>query len=148
MRVKALRRVQVLRQTREQKLTQVEAVTVRGLTTRHIRRLLKRLAPAGDQGLAHRGRGTPANRRLTDTVDPRLAIGDGALGFWKALTQVWGHTRTQRCWVHKTVKVLNKFPKHLQANATSGLHQIWMRRPASTRIRPSRPSSRPTRPNI
>ena len=39
---------------------------------------------------------------------------------------MWGHTRTQRCWVHKTVKVLNKFPKHLQANATSGLHQILM----------------------
>ncbi len=64
------------------------------------------------------------------TVDPRLAIGDGALGFWKALPQVWGHTRTQRCWVHKTVNVLNKFPKHLQAKAKSALHQIWM---ASTR---------------
>ena len=68
MRVKALRRVQVLRQTREQKLTQVEAGTVRGLTTRHIRRLLKRMAPAGDQGLAHRGRGTPANLWFPDEV--------------------------------------------------------------------------------
>jgi putative transposase len=64
------------------------------------------------------------------TVDPRLAIGDGALGFWKALPQVFGNTRTQRCWVHKTVNVLNKLPKHLQANAKSALHQIWM---ASTR---------------
>ena len=64
------------------------------------------------------------------TVDPRLAIGDGALGFWKALPQVFGHTRTQRCWVHKTANVLNKLPKHLQANAKSALHQIWM---ASTR---------------
>lgn len=64
------------------------------------------------------------------TVDPRLAIGDGALGFWKALPQVWGHTRTQRCWVHKTVNVLNKFPKHLPAKAKSALPQIWM---ASTR---------------
>lgn len=60
------------------------------------------------------------------TVDPRLAIGDGALGFWKALPQVFGHTRTQRCWVHKTVNVLNKLPKHLQAKAKSDLHQIWM----------------------
>ncbi|MBU6432464.1 MAG: IS256 family transposase [Nitrospirae bacterium] len=64
------------------------------------------------------------------TVDPRLAIGDGALGFWKALPQVFGHTRTQRCWVHKTVNVLNKLPKHLQSKAKSALHQIWM---ASTR---------------
>jgi putative transposase len=60
------------------------------------------------------------------TVDPRLAIGDGALGFWKALPQVFGHTRTQRCWVHKTGNVLNKLPKHLQAKAKSDLHQIWM----------------------
>jgi putative transposase len=64
------------------------------------------------------------------TVDPRLAVDDEALGFWKALPQVWAHTRTQRCWVHKTVNVLNKFPKHLQANAKSARHQIRM---ASTR---------------
>jgi transposase-like protein len=44
------------------------------------------------------------------TVDPRLAIGDGALGFWKALPQVFGHTRTQRCWVHKTA-YNPKYPK-------------------------------------
>lgn len=60
------------------------------------------------------------------TVDPRLAIGDGALGFWKALPQVFGNTRPQRCWGHKTVNVLNKLPKHLQANAKRALHQIWM----------------------
>ncbi len=59
-------------------------------------------------------------------VDPQLAIGDGALGFWKALPQVFGSTRKQRCWVHKTANVLNKLPKHLQAKAKSGLHQIWM----------------------
>jgi transposase-like protein len=64
------------------------------------------------------------------TIDPQLAIGDGALGFWKALPQVYGHTRTQRCWVHKTVNVLNKLPKHLQPKAKSDLQQIWM---ASTR---------------
>ena len=59
-------------------------------------------------------------------IDPKLAIGDGALGFWKALPQVFGKTRSQRCWVHKTVNVLNKFPKHLQAKAKSDLQQIWM----------------------
>ena len=59
-------------------------------------------------------------------IDPQLAIGDGALGFWKALPQVFGATREQRCWVHKTANVLNKLPKHLQAQAKSDLHQIWM----------------------
>jgi len=58
--------------------------------------------------------------------DPQLAIGDGALGFWKALPQVFGSTRAQRCWVHKTANVLNKLPKHLQAKAKSDLQQIWM----------------------
>jgi putative transposase len=58
--------------------------------------------------------------------DPQLAIGDGALGFWKALPQVFGATRDQRCWVHKTANVLNKLPKYLQSKAKSDLHQIWM----------------------
>jgi len=44
---------------------------------------------------------------------PTLAIGDGALGFWKALRQVYGQTRWQRCWVHETAKVLDKLPKDL-----------------------------------
>ena len=60
------------------------------------------------------------------TIDPRVAVGDGALGFWKALPQVYGETRAQRCWVHKTANVLNKLPKHLQPRAKSDLHQIWM----------------------
>jgi putative transposase len=59
-------------------------------------------------------------------VDPELATGDGALGFWKALPQVYGKTRTQRCWVHKTANVLNKMPKSIQAKAKSMLHDIWM----------------------
>lgn len=67
MSVKELRRVHVLRQTMEQKLTQVKAGTLLGLTTRHIRRLIERVEQAGDQGLAHRGRGTPSNRRIPDT---------------------------------------------------------------------------------
>jgi hypothetical protein len=68
MSVKELRRVHVLRQTREKKLTQVQAGTVLGLTTRHIRRLIERVEQAGDQGLAHRGRGKPSNRRIPDKV--------------------------------------------------------------------------------
>lgn len=57
---------------------------------------------------------------------PELAVGDGALGFWKALSQVYGNVRWQRCWVHKTANVLNKLPKSLQAKAKAKLHQIWM----------------------
>ena len=58
-------------------------------------------------------------------IGPQLAVGDGALGFWKALTKVYSHTRWQRCWVHKTANVLNKLPKSLQARAKTKLHQIW-----------------------
>ena len=55
-----------------------------------------------------------------------LAIGDGALGFWKALKQIYPATRWQRCWVHKTANVLNKLPKSLQSKAKKLLHEIWM----------------------
>jgi len=51
------------------------------------------------------------------TVDPELAIGDGALGFWKALAQVWPGTRGQRCWCHKTANILNYLPKGEQPRA-------------------------------
>ena len=57
---------------------------------------------------------------------PRLAIGDGALGFWKALEQVYPDTEWQRCWVHKTKNVLNKLPKGLLGKAKEHLHDIWM----------------------
>lgn len=59
-------------------------------------------------------------------VDPKLAIGDGALGFCKALRQVYPMTREQRCWVHKMQNVLNKLPKRLHGQAKDALHQIWM----------------------
>jgi transposase-like protein len=59
-------------------------------------------------------------------LDPKLATGDGALGFWKALAQVYPSTRAQRCWVHKTANVLDKLPKRLQPTAKEQLHQIWM----------------------
>jgi putative transposase len=59
-------------------------------------------------------------------VDPKLAVGDGALGIWKALPQVFGHTQGQRCWVHKTANVLNKLPKSQQPKAKAALQEIWM----------------------
>jgi putative transposase len=59
-------------------------------------------------------------------IDPKLAIGDGALGFWKALKQIYPNTREQRCWVHKTANVLDKLPKRLQPEAKQKLHDIWM----------------------
>jgi putative transposase len=59
-------------------------------------------------------------------IDPKLAIGDGALGFWKAIKQVYPKTREQRCWVHKMANVLDKLPKRLQAEAKQKLHDIWM----------------------
>jgi putative transposase len=66
------------------------------------------------------------------TLAPKLAIGDGALGFWKALKQVYPQTREQRCWVHKTANVLDNLPKRLQPEAKGKLHEIWM---ADTRER-------------
>ena len=59
-------------------------------------------------------------------VDPKLATADGALGFWKALPQVWPTTREQRCWVHKTANVLDKMAKAVQPGAKAKLHEIWM----------------------
>lgn len=57
---------------------------------------------------------------------PKVAVGDGALGFWAALRKVFPTTREQRCWVHKTANVLNKLPRSIQSKAKSDLHQIWM----------------------
>ena len=60
------------------------------------------------------------------TAPPELAVADGALGFWKALGEVWPKTREQRCWVHKTANVLNKLPKSQQPKAKRALQEIWM----------------------
>lgn len=60
------------------------------------------------------------------TIAPKLAIGDGALGFWKAVAKKWPQTAQQRCWVHKTANVLNKVPKALQPKLKAALHDIWM----------------------
>jgi transposase-like protein len=58
-------------------------------------------------------------------IPPDLAIGDGALGFWKAMEEVFPTTRHQRCWVHKTANVLNKVPLALQANMKTDLREIY-----------------------
>jgi len=58
-------------------------------------------------------------------LDPELATGDGALGFWQALHEVWPKTRQQRCWVHKTANVLNALPKSLHGKAKQDLHAIY-----------------------
>ena len=68
--------------------------------------------------LALKGRGL--------TIPPRLAVGDGALGFWAVLREIYPETRQQRCWVHKTANVLNYLPKSLQPKAKAALHEIWM----------------------
>lgn len=59
-------------------------------------------------------------------VPPKLAVGDGALGFWGALTEIYPEVRHQRCWMHKTMNILNCLPKNLHAQAKSDIQQIWM----------------------
>ena len=61
------------------------------------------------------------------SVAPQVAIGDGALsGFWKALDEAFPTTRHQRCWLHKTLNVLDKLPKSIQPNAHKDLREIWL----------------------
>jgi putative transposase len=59
-------------------------------------------------------------------MGPELAVADGALGFWRAVEEVWPKTRGQRCWVHKTANVLNKLPKSQQPKAKRAIQEIWM----------------------
>jgi transposase-like protein len=59
-------------------------------------------------------------------TSPKLAIGDGALGFWKAMSKAYPACHHQRCWVHKTANVLNKLPKSMQPKVKEALHDIWM----------------------
>lgn len=56
---------------------------------------------------------------------PKLGIGDGAMGFWAALEEIYPDTRQQRCWMHKTGNVLNCLPKLIQPKVKSALHEIW-----------------------
>ena len=60
------------------------------------------------------------------SIAPEVATGDGALGFWRALDEAFPATRHQRCWLHKTLNVLDKFPKSLQPNAHKDLRDIWL----------------------
>ena len=64
-------------------------------------------------------------KRRGVTQAPMLAVGDGALGFWKALKKIFGETAQQRCWMHKTGNVLNYMPKSTQPKAKKALHEIW-----------------------
>ena len=57
---------------------------------------------------------------------PEVSVGDGALGFWRALEEVFPQSRRQRCWVHKTANVLDKMPKSLQPSAKTMLHQMYL----------------------
>ena len=59
------------------------------------------------------------------TMAPQLAIGDGAMGFWAALSEIYPETKVQRCWVHKTGNVLNAMPKSVHTKAKEKLHDIW-----------------------
>lgn len=59
-------------------------------------------------------------------IPPELAVGDGALGFWAALHEIYPSVREQRCWMHKSVNVLNYLPKSVQPKAKSTLQEIWM----------------------
>jgi transposase-like protein len=60
------------------------------------------------------------------TTSPKLAVGDGALGFWKALAKCYPDTRHQRCWVHKTANIMSALPKSVQPKVKAALHDIWM----------------------
>ena len=59
-------------------------------------------------------------------LEPKLAVGDGALGFWAALRKVYPATREQRCWLHKTANVLNKLPRSMQGKAKQALRDIYL----------------------
>jgi len=58
-------------------------------------------------------------------IAPDLAVGDGALGFWKAIDEIFPGTRHQRCWVHKTANVLNKVALSVQVNMKADLREIY-----------------------
>ena len=59
-------------------------------------------------------------------VDPKLVVGDGALGFWAAAEEMLPSTKGQRCWVHKTANILDKLPKRIQGKAKSEIHEMYM----------------------
>src|SRR5467141_1404703 len=60
------------------------------------------------------------------TVAPKLAVGDGSLGFWLALQEEYGPVPQQRCWVHKTANILDKMPKSVQGRAKELIHEMYL----------------------
>src|SRR5688572_20866506 len=82
------------------------------------------------------------SRGLVD--GPELVVGDGALGFWKAVKKVYPKARCQRCWMHKTGNILNKLPKKSHGTAKKAIQDIWMAQTKEPRRRPSTRSRRPT----
>ena len=94
-------------------------------------------APEGQEGIDRFPSGHARRRRVGRncssiskarglSIAPEVAVGDGALGFWKALDETFPSTRHQRCWLHKTLNVLDKFPKSMQSNAHKDLREIWL----------------------
>src|SRR6201998_4226427 len=89
--------------------------------------------PEGTGRLSYRGAGERTNRARTPhqhqarrlEIAPDLAVGDGALGFWKAIEEVFPCARHQRCWVHKTANVLNKVALSVQVNMRVDLREIY-----------------------
>lgn len=80
----------------------------------------------GDRESAESWRGVLRELKARGLPAPVLAVGDGALGFWAAVREVWPETAEQRCWVHRLVNVLDKLPKSLQPRAKRALHEIMM----------------------
>ena len=82
------------------------------------------------------------------SIAPEIAVGDGALGFWRALDEVFPGTRHQRCWVHKTANVLNKVPKSVRGTMKADLREIHAAPPARRPRRRWLSSSRNTGPSM
>jgi putative transposase len=78
------------------------------------------------EGLELKCSGLLTNLRDRGITSPKLTIGDGALGFWGAITAVFPEAKHQRCWFHKMGNVLDKLPKSQQTKAKSMLQEIWM----------------------
>jgi transposase-like protein len=91
-------------------------------------------------------------------IAPEIAVGDGALGFWKAIDEAWPDTRHQRCWVHKTSNIPNKLPKSVHPAAKADLREIPLSRHCYAmhcraagrprRVSTPRPPWRPSQPGM
>ena len=81
-------------------------------------------------------------------LPPKLAIGDGSLGFWAAIDEEYPDTKHQLCWIHKTVNVLDKLPDSMQGRAKSMIHDIYLPRQRKTLILPSTDLSKSSLLNI